>query len=112
MCYNNIGLEMKEELSEEMKKLLEYEKNGDARVLGNTIFKSRFTHFGFATEDIDEYNRLVGENKKHIVFTNRENVPDMKPVPHTLQIGQVESTVDAADDNKWKFQTSFLSCSC
>ena len=112
MCYNNIGLEMKEELSEEMKKLLECEKSGDARVLGNTTFKSRFTHFGFVTEDIDEYKMLVGENKKHIVFTNREDMPDVKPVPETLKIGQVESTIDASDDNKWKFRTSFLSCSC
>jgi len=46
----------------------------------------------------------------NVVFTDRENVPDMKPVKNTLKIGQVESHKEGTEENNFKFLSSFSTC--
>ena len=73
-------------------KLLEYERRNDKRVLKNTTPTSQITFVGLGTENKDEYERLVGDSNKNIVFTDRENVQDMSVVTGTQSIYQVQGT--------------------
>ena len=74
-----------------MKKLREYEMNGDQRVVENTMYTTTKTHIGFGTENKQQYDKLRQYNQlDHIVFTDRENIPDMKPLENTLKLSQVQ----------------------
>ena len=71
-------------------KLLEYESSNDARVLKNTTLTTKCTYIGFATEKKEQYDQLVAQNYEHIVFTDREIVPDCQPIAGTLKVAQVQ----------------------
>ena len=58
----------------------------------NTTLTSQRTFVGLGTESKDEYERLVGDGNKNIVFANRENVQDMSVVTGTQSIYQVQGT--------------------
>lgn len=96
-----------------MSSMLEFERKGDRRILRNTTFRTSRTFIGYATENREEYDQLISSNiHKHIVFTNRIDVPDMQPIKDTLKISQVESSKEASETNGWKFRSAFLPCSC
>ena len=78
-CYVNLSKTMeKREDDKRISKLLDYEALGDARVLQNTTFTTSRTFLGYATEDREEFERLVEKNpEQHIVFTDRINKTDM-----------------------------------
>lgn len=113
-CYIKLGRDLtKNGEDEKSSKLLEYENNNDERVIKNTTLTTKKTHIGFGTQDKDQYDSLM-QNKtyKHIIFTNRTEIPDMKPTPQTLKISQVQGDREICDDGNCKLTTSHLPCSC
>ena len=67
-----------------------YEQLKDKRVLENTTLRTRRTFVGLGTEKKKEYERLVSEGKKHVVFTDRNFVQDAKTIPGTQSLYQVQ----------------------
>eukprot|EP00957_Ditylum_brightwellii_P022470 1695373-Ditylum_brightwellii.AAC.1 len=68
--------------------MLEYKQTGDKKVWENTMLRTRCTFVGFSTEDKDEYEQLLQAGKKHVVFTNRGHVKDMKAIKGTQKLFQ------------------------
>ena len=96
-----------------MQKLIEYEEDGDVRVLKNTIFTTTQTHIGFGTEDKNEYTSLLSDPvHKHIIYTPRDKIPDMDTIKGTMLIAQVNGCEKPNSDGKWSIQHSLLPCSC
>eukprot|EP00957_Ditylum_brightwellii_P081881 6228094-Ditylum_brightwellii.AAC.1 len=60
------------------------------KVMDNTTFRTRCTFVGYATEDKEAYDQLVGEGHYHIVFTDHINIKDAKQVTGTEQFFQVQ----------------------
>ena len=59
-------------------------------MLQNTIYTSSKTHIGYGTEDQAEYNRRKDDTQyKHVVFTDCNNVPDIKPLTGTMKLAQI-----------------------
>lgn len=97
----------------DISKLLQYEQSNNEGILKNTTFTTRKTHIGYATENKDEYDVLKNDtNFNHIVFTDRQNIADMKAVKDTLKISQLQGQAQPIADGKWLLTTSFLPCSC
>ena len=64
------------------------------------------------TEDKGEYDNLIAKGHKHIIFTNRNVIPDMKAVPETLKLFQIEVQSTPTEDGRYNLQTSVLPCGC
>lgn len=113
-CYQKLSRDLTKDGSDvKAAKLLEYELLNDERVTKNTTLTTRHTHIGFATESKDQYNLLVSNSaNKHIVFTNRTEIPDMKAIEGTQQISSVQGSGDMNLDGKWPLTTAKLPCSC
>ena len=69
---------------------------------------------GYATENKEEYNKMSEDpNNKHIIFTDRENIPDMKPIKDTLNTSQVQGQLAGNNPEESRsFHTLLLPCSC
>ena len=93
-----------------MAKLLQYEKDGDARVLENTPFTTHSAYTGYCTEDKEEYERLSKEHN-HVVFTDRENIPDMKTIVGSQKLFHVKGS-SKNTGKEMELVTSLLPCSC
>ena len=94
-------------------KLAEYEINGDAKVLQNTTYTTSKIHIGYGTEDQAEYNRMKEDAQyKHVVFTDRSNVPDTKPLPGTMKFAQIHGLKERNLEGQWAVFSSILPCSC
>lgn len=50
-------------------KLVKYERNGDTKVLQNTIYTTSKTHIFYGTVDQAEYNRLKGVVQYKLIAT-------------------------------------------
>ena len=113
-CYLKLSRDLTKDGNErEMLKLVKYEEDGDARILKNTPFTTTKTHIGFGTEDITQYNTLPSNpNYSHIVYTPRDNVPDMKPIKGTQLIAQVSGCSQPNSDGQWTIDHSLLPCLC
>ena len=61
-------------------KWIEWEKEGDEKLLDRTTYKTNRTFVGCPTETLEECNNLTNANYQNIVCTNRSNVSDMKPI--------------------------------
>ena len=91
-------------------KLLEYERTGDARMLLNSVYTTQKTHIGYGTESKIEYDTMTNNNEyKHVVFTDRENIPDMKAVTGTMLISEIHGNRDVAQP---KIISARLPCAC
>ena len=84
-----------------------WETEKDKRILTKTFFKTNRTFIGLAVETKHKYDELVGWGKKHIVFTDRGNVPDTKAIPDTLKLYQATGSRDGKT-----LTTSQRQCSC
>ena len=84
-CYFKLREELGKDGSElKTRRLLEYERLNNRKMIKNTTLTSRRTFIGLGVENEDEYNELKQDEKnRHIVYTNRTRVPDMKRVPGT-----------------------------
>ena len=91
--------------------LLKHESNGDMRILKNTVLTTKCTHIGFATEKKQQYDELCLKGYEHVVFTDRQIIPDCQPIPQTLQLAQVQG-FNEKKDQRWNIITSFVPCSC
>ena len=68
-------------------KLLEYERTGNAKVVKNTTFTTIKTHIGYGTEHTQEYASMINTGQyKHVIFTDRQDVLDIKPIQGTMLI--------------------------
>ena len=75
---------------------------GMPEFLKKTPFTTTKTHIGFGTEDLAEYNTLSSNpNYRHIVYTPRDVIPDMKPIKGTLLIAQVSGCSRPNSDGLW-----------
>ena len=119
-CANafNCFMKLKRDLTKngdenKMKKLCEYERNGDAKVVENTIYTIAEAHIGFGTENKDEYDKLKEANTANcIILTNRDNIPGMKPIQNTQKLAQVQGYTHPSAEDEWKLTTDFLPCTC
>ena len=93
-----------------MAKMLKYGIDGDERVLENTTFTTHSAYTGYATEDREEYERLSKEHK-HVVFTDRENIPDMKMIKGSQKIYHIQGS-STNTGKEMKLISSLLPCSC
>ena len=86
----------------------------DKNVLKNTTFTTNWTYIGYVTEKAEEYEQLTSQHEhyQHIVFSDRNNIPDMRKANQTLKLGQVESREDASEANRYRFCTAFIPCRC
>ena len=48
----------------------------------------------------------------HIIFTNRQSIPDMKVVEGTQSIYQIQGNIDPISPKKWTILTAILPCAC
>ena len=82
----------------------------------NTTLRTRRTFVGLGTENKEEYERLVSEGKKHVVFTDRNNVPDSKTISGTQNLFQVQGeqpeTLLLSNGRKYDLDLFDLQCSC
>ena len=108
-CYDNIRERLAQDGSGKRQnqwKKWELEKNEE--ILTKRVFRTNRTFIGLAAETKEEYDELVASGREHVVFTNREHVPDMKAIPGTQKIYQAtgicvgEKTLTTAE----------LQCSC
>ena len=108
-CYDNIRERLAQDGSGKKQnqwKKWELEKNEE--ILTKRVFRTNRTFIGLAAETKEEYDELVASGREHVVFTNREHVPDMKAIPGTQKIYQAtgicvgEKTLTTAE----------LQCSC
>ena len=119
-CANALDcfMKLKRDLSKngdeiKMKKLREYEMNGDQRVVENTMYTTTKTYISFGTENKQQYDKLRQDNPlDHIVFTDRENIPDMKPLENTLKLSQVQGYTHQSNKSKWIITSAYLPCVC
>ena len=112
-CYINLRHDLSQDGNEKHKqKWLEWENNGDERILEKTELTSNRTIIGLGTEHQDEYDRLRGKGKEHIIYTNRVSVPNMETVKGTRTIFQVQGDLNSVAEGQWSLHTSSLQCSC
>lgn len=112
-CYYKLKRDLSKDGECESNKIwLEWEMNGDERILNNTPLRTRRTFIGLGTEYKDEYDKLIGAGEKHIVFTDRENVPEIPTVEGTQKLFQLHGDIAALPSGKWNLHTATLPCSC
>jgi hypothetical protein len=109
-CY----LKLRNELAmiKSLKPWEKWEAAADPRILDKTPFKVSKRIFGFVTEIKKEFEEL--RNKyKHILFSDRLNVPTMERLHGTLKIHSAKGgePQDVATE-KWHIQTAAMPCSC
>ena len=80
-------------------------------MLQKTPFKTNRTFIGLGTEHKEEYDRLVATNNKHIMFTDKSYIPDMKPITSTHTLYQLDTEQHPTTSGKWKLHISDLPCS-
>jgi len=54
----------------------------------------------------EEYNQLVADGNDHIIYTNRDEIPDMKPVDGTLKLFQLEG--EKKSSTNWRVAPYYL----
>ena len=110
-CYMKLTRDMTRDGSEKKtQKLLEYEHTGDAKVVKNTTFTTIKTHIGYGTEKTQEYASMINTGQyKHVIFTDRQDVPDIKPIQGTMLISQVNGTKNIDIPS---LTSARLPCSC
>jgi hypothetical protein len=112
-CFEKLGKELTKTGEEkDIKKMLEYKQTGDKKVVENTALRTRRTFVGVGTADTDEYDQLRQAGKKHVVFTDRGHVRDMKAVKGTQKLFQVQGAKKARPDGEYDLHTFKLPCSC
>jgi len=70
------------------------------RVLENTTLRTQCAFMGLGTKGKLEYDKFVGESKKHVVFIDRPNVREMNVIAGTQQIYQVQCEKNICSNNK------------
>ena len=116
-CYINLTKELTRDGNEaKTRKLLEYEETNDKRVLENKMLRTKFTFVGLGIENKDEYDRMKNEGHKHVIFTDRENVADMKVIAGTQKLYQVQGErnpiTQDPQQSQYNLHTFKLQCSC
>ena len=112
-CYINLKESLEEDGTQvRNQRWLEWEADGDDRILNKTPFKTNRTFIGLGTEHKDEFDTLIGKGHKHIIFTDREDIPDMRAIPATLKLYQIEGQKNAMPSGKYQLHTSELPCAC
>ena len=113
-CYFKLRDELGKDGSDpQTLKLLEYKKSGDKRMLKNTMLTSQRTFIGLGVESKEEFSDLTTDrSNKHIVFTDRENVPHMKTISGTQNFFQVQGSNEKRPDGSYNLDTFKLQCSC
>ena len=84
-----------------------WETDKDNKILTKTVYKTKRTFIGLGVEDLKKYDELVLSGRKHIIFADRRNLPDMKPIEGTLRNFQATGNSDGQT-----IMTSELQCSC
>ena len=74
------------------------------------------TFIGLGAEDRAEFDMLVAGGEQHIFFTDRVNIPDIKVIPGTSKIYQIQGDLEepgVIDTNhSFNLYTVILPCSC
>eukprot|EP00957_Ditylum_brightwellii_P027633 2088780-Ditylum_brightwellii.AAC.1 len=78
--------------------MLEYEREGNIKVLENKLLKTRQTFVRLGIEEKDEYQQFLNQGHKYVIFIDQANVRDMDAVPVTQTIFQVQGSKIAHSD--------------
>ena len=112
-CYYKLKRDLNKDGQRESDKMwLEWERNGDERIINNTPLRTNRTFVGLGTEYKDEYDKLIGAGEQHIVFTDRETIPEISTVEGTQKMFQVHGDTAPLPSGKWNLHTATLPCSC
>jgi len=112
-CYYKLKRDLNKDGQRKSDKMwLEWEKNGDERIINNTPLRTTRTFIGLGTEYKAEYDKLIGAGEKHVVFTDRETVPEISTVEGTQKMFQLHGDIKALPSGKWNLHTAKIPCSC
>lgn len=108
-CYENMTERLAHDGNGKLQKQWKkWETEKDKQILTKTFFKTNRTFIGLGVESKEKYDELIALKKKHIVFTDRENIPDMKAIPGTLKVYQAAGN----KSGEKTLTTSERQCSC
>ena len=82
------------------KQWLEWEKKGDEKILQKTALKTNHTFIGLGTEHTDKYESLISSGNQHIIYTDRESIPDMAPIVGTQPLYQLKGDSKEVSNGK------------
>jgi hypothetical protein len=91
-----------------------YESKRDPRILDKRTFVVDRRFFGYATEDKTEFTRL-GNEYRHIVYTDRDNVPTMAAVEGTQKLHSVMGSLETRTTGglkQHKLLVAHMPCAC
>ena len=91
---------------------IKWEAIEDECIVQKTPLTTNCTFIGLGIEKLSEYNILKASGEEHIMFTNRENIPNMKTVMGTQNFYQLQGDINPVLDGKLNIQVSPLQCSC
>ena len=105
-CYRKLRSDLtKKGSSEQNKKWSEWEKDGNEKLLKKTPLTTNRTFIGLGLESMEDLHSLQQQGYDHIVFTDQNNVLDMKAIKDTQKIYQLQAQGD-------DMICSALPCSC
>lgn len=76
------------------RKWLEWEASGDKQFFRKTALTTNCTFVGLGTKYRAEFDRVVADGEQHIFFTDRVNIPDIKVIPGTQKIYQIQGNLE------------------
>ena len=83
-------------------------KDDDWRIVKKNTLTTDLTFVALGTEHRDEYTRLTEARNDHIVFTDKQSVPDMKVVEGTHYIFQIQGNIDAISPKSGRYIPPFF----
>ena len=106
-CYYKLNRDLIKDRSEESNQnWIKWEVTEDERIVQNTPLSTNCTFIGLGIEKRLEYNTLKASGEEHIIFTDRENIPDTKTVVGTQNFYQVQGDINPVLDGKWNHVSS------
>ena len=112
-CYLKLTRDITKNRQEDVNKnWLRWERNLDQKIQQKKVLKTNWTFIGLGTEHKEEYERLTSLGNQHIIYTDRESIPDMAPIVGTHSLYQLQGDSKKISDGLWNLYTTILPCSC
>ena len=112
-CYFKLSNDMNKVTNpKQHSKWIQWETEGDEKVLKNAACETNRTFVGLGIEDELEHDNHISSGYQNIIHTNRTIVPDMKVIPGTQKLFHVEGFERKMNDGTFKLEVAKHSCSC
>ena len=93
-------------------KWLQWEAEGNEKILQNRTYQTNRTFIGLGIEDELECNNCISSGYHNVIYTNRTIVPDMKVITGTQKLYHVAGFEQKMNDDTFKLEVAKYSCSC